>query len=202
MKSQLITLLYVCLAVTAQAQFVTKDNKVTLAHKLEEKKLSRDVYREFYDKWNLSVFQRVSDAEENHMEAVKSLMNQLDVADPLDQTEGREGEFVRSRVQHLHDSLVIAGSASPEQALRAGAYLEEREIQELKNVVKFTKSEDLRATYRYLIMASGQHLRAFALGLKSLGHKYKPVFLPQEDYDRLVGARGTSEDVIAAHATW
>lgn len=190
MKRQLFLLLFWGCFFTAPAQYLPRVNKATLAVMHEQQKLARDVYCVLYGKWSLRVFDEISAAEQNHMQAVKALLEQYDVADPVERNADEPGTFVYKPFQGLYDSLVVVGTASLEGALRAGALVEEMDIMDLQKAVQATGAEDLKATYKYMMMASERHLLTFARQLKKLGVTYEPVLLSRKDYDRLIGASG------------
>lgn len=181
---------------TAPAQYLPRVHKATLAVMREQQKLSRDVYCVLHDKWDLRVFEEIAGAEQNHMEAVKALLEQYDVDDPVGQSGDERGRFVYRPLQRIYDSLVVSGTASLEGALRAGAFLEEMDILDLQKAVQATGVEDLRVVYKYMWMAAGRHLLAFARQLKKLGVTYEPVLLGRQEYDRLIGASGGGTGLV------
>lgn len=192
MKKIVGLLLFLSFVLPAPAQYITNVNKATLAQVREQQKLSRDVFTALNDKWDQSIFQTLCDAEDQHMEAVKGLLDQFAVSDPVEESSDVQGRFVRERLQQLYDSLVICGFSSLEGAYRAGAYLEERDIHNLQLAVSSTGSPDLKATYKYLMLSAQQHLLSFARKLKRIGVLYHPILLSRMDYDRIVGASGGS----------
>lgn len=190
MIKRLFILLYLCCSFTGFVQVTPDSDKETLALMREEEKLARDVYRTLNDKWDQVVFQHISQAEVAHMQAVKSLMDQYKVDDPVAVTNDERGKFVYKPFQRLYDSLVTAGSASLEGAFRAGAFVEERDLQDLYDARKATREEDLKILYGNLVRASEQHLRAFVRNLNRVGVTYEPVILSKQEYKRIIGAGG------------
>jgi len=74
----------------------------------EEEKLAHDVYVTLYEKWNLPIFQNISQSELTHTDAVKSLLDRYSLADPA---VGKDvGVFVNPTLQGLYDQLVEQGS--------------------------------------------------------------------------------------------
>jgi hypothetical protein len=190
MKKSVLTLLLLGSFVVAPAQYVTPVNKATLAVMREQQKLARDVYDSMHKVWGLALFEEIGSAEAAHMEAVKSLLDQFVVADPVAATGDTPGKFVHRRFQQLYDSLVVLGTASPEGAFRVGAFVEEMDIVDLQRAVQATSSSDLKAIYKYMVVGSERHLLAFSRRLKRLGVIYQPVLLRAWEYERLVGASG------------
>lgn len=196
MKRLFFLLLFWGCFFTAPAQYLPRVNKATLAVIREQQKLSRDVYCVLHDKWDLRIFDEIAGAEQNHMESVKALLEQYDVADPVDRSGDEQGKFVYKPLQKIYDSLVVAGTASLEGALRAGAFLAEMNIVDLHKAVKATGAEDLKAVYKYMKMGAERHLLTFARQLKKLGVSYEPVLLGHKEYDRLIGASGGGTGMV------
>ena len=48
----------------------------------EEEKLAHDVYVALYEKWGLRIFNNISNSEQTHTDAVKTLLDRYGVADP------------------------------------------------------------------------------------------------------------------------
>ena len=190
MIKKLVILLYLCCSFTGIIPTIPDSDKATLALMREEEKLARDVYLTLDGKWDQMVFQHISQAEVNHMQAVKSLMDQYKVEDPVVITRDERGRFVHKPFQRLYDSLVTTGSASLEGAFRAGAFVEERDLQDLYEAQKTTQASDLERLYGNLIRASEQHLRAFVRNLDRVGVSYEPVILSKTEYKRIIGTGG------------
>ena len=74
----------------------------------EEEKLAHDVYVTLYEKWNLPIFQNISQSELTHTDAVKSLLDRYSLADPA--VGNAVGVFVNPTLQALNDQLVEQGS--------------------------------------------------------------------------------------------
>jgi len=60
------------------------------------------------------------------------------------------------------------------------------DILDLKAALAETSNADLQSTYKYLIHASQNHLRAFVRNLKALGIDYKPVAMIQKEFDEIM----------------
>lgn len=190
MTKRLFILVYLCCSFTGFIHLLPDNDKATLALMREEEKLARDVYRTLGERWNQVVFQHIAQAEVAHMQAVKGLMERYKVDDPVAVTGDERGRFVHQPFQKLYDSLVTTGSASLVGALRAGAFLEERDLQDLYEAQKATEASDVKTLYANLVRASEQHLRAFTRNLAREGESYEPSILSKDDYQRIMGAKG------------
>lgn len=150
----------------------------------EEEKLARDAYWAFDDLYTLPVFDNIARAEETHMDSVKVLMDKYELDDNILEA----GEFADPHLQVLYHDLVEEGSSSVEEALRAGAVIEETDIQDLLDRLAETDNEDIKMVYEALMRGSRNHLRAFANNLERRGIDYTPQILSDEEYDAIFGS--------------
>lgn len=156
---------------------------VVLSHMKEEEKLARDVYAFLFQKWGTPIFSRISRAENRHMNAVITLLKYYDMPDTL---VGDTGVFSIPEFQELYFDLTEKGSDSVEAALMIGALIEEMDIVDLREALMVADNENIIRVFEHLLIASRNHLRAFNRQLESLGLVYIPVYLTQEEYDRIV----------------
>ena len=160
-----------------------------LLYMREEEKLARDVYLTLYEKWGLPVFQNITNSEQKHMDAVKTLLDQYDIEDPA---AGNDvGVFANPALQEFYDQLIQQGSQSVADALRVGAAIEEIDILDLEERIAQTDKADIRRVYENLMKGSGNHLRAFASNLdRRAGETYQPQYLSQAAYESIVNTSG------------
>jgi hypothetical protein len=157
-----------------------------LLYMREEEKLARDVYLTLYDTWGVATFRNIAKSEQKHMDAILTLIDRYGLEDP---TLGREaGEFADEELQALYDQLVAQGSESVEDALLAGAAIEEIDIIDLQDYVAQTDNADLQRVYQSLLRGSENHLRAFVSALEAQGGSYQPEFLSEEAYDGILSS--------------
>ena len=149
----------------------------------EEEKMARDVYRHHYRLWGLPAFGNISEAEQRHMDAVLSRLEQYGLIDPaLDQ----EAVFSNGELQGLYDSLSAQGEISLIEALMSGALIEEVDMQDLDEMIGDTDKEDLISLYETLHCGSRNHLRAFVRQIENRGRVYTAQILSQEAVDAIV----------------
>ena len=130
----------------------------------EEEKLARDVYLTLYQEWGLSIFQNIAGSEATHMVALKNLIDQYGLDDPV---AGHDiGVFTNPTLQELYDQLVVEGSKSLGDALRVGAAIEEIDILDLEEAVVETDKADIQLVYQNLMKGSRNHLRSFTSTLE------------------------------------
>jgi len=156
-----------------------------LLYMREEEKLARDVYLRLFEEWAIATFQNISDSEQTHTDAVKSLIDRYELGDPA---AGKDiGLFTDPTLQDLHDTLVEEGKQSLSSALRVGAAIEEIDILDLEERIALTDKMDIKLVYENLMKGSRNHLRSFVSALKNqTGETYQPQYLSQEAYDSII----------------
>lgn len=148
----------------------------------EEEKLAHDVYGFFANQYNIPIFGNIAKSETVHQKMVIELMSRYEIEDP---SFDEEGKFHNEELQELYDKLTAQGTTLIE-ALKIGAYIEELDIRDLKQLMKETDNEDILATYNPLLQGSENHLRAFVRNLVNRGIEYQPVFLSIEEFNSIL----------------
>lgn len=151
----------------------------------EEEKLAHDVYIFLFDKWGLNIFKNISNSEQTHTDAIKTLLDRYGLNDP---TIGKsEGEFTNETLQGLYDQLIDLGSKSLSDALKVGAAIEEIDIIDLQEEAALTNREDILLVYQNLETGSRNHLRSFTKTLQAqTGEVYQPQYLTTEAYEAII----------------
>jgi hypothetical protein len=130
-----------------------------LQYMREEEKLARDVYTTLAAKWNTPVFRNIARSEQQHMDAVKVLLDRYDIADPAADTAA--GSFKNPSLQTLYTKLVRQGSVSFAAAMAVGVQIEKLDIADLQSRIAQADKTDVRAVFTQLSRASARHQRAF-----------------------------------------
>lgn len=152
----------------------------------EEEKLARDVYRFFFEKYGLSVFDNISNSEQRHMDAIKVLLDRYQLTDPV--TDNSPGVFKDTLLASLYNSLTQKGSESAVEAAKVGMLIEEIDIRDLEERFSATVSEDVLWVVGNLTRGSRNHLRGFNGYLVSQSVVYTPAILTQEVYNAIVSS--------------
>jgi hypothetical protein len=130
-----------------------------LTNMREEEKLARDVYLAFFEKYSLRVFKNIAASEQKHMDAIKTLLDRYQITDPA---LAEIGIFTPdSGLQAVYDKLTADGSVSLVEALKAGVFIEEMDIDDLEEAISATTHKDLIIVYNNLLQGSQNHLDAF-----------------------------------------
>ncbi len=150
----------------------------------EEEKLAKDVYLAMYEQWGLPIFLNISSSEQSHTEAIKSLLDGYNVADPASD---ELGVFTNPDLQVLYNDLVAQGSQSLADALRVGAAIEEIDILDLQERLAQTENSDIQRVFNNLLQGSSNHLRAFTSTLTNqTGTTYQAQFMSTDDFQAII----------------
>jgi hypothetical protein len=135
--------------------------------------------------WELAIFTNIARSEQQHIDAVKTLLTRYNLSDPA---AGNDvGVFTNPTLQELYTQLVAQGSQSVADALYVGATIEDLDIVDLQSRIAQSDHADIERVYTNLLKGSSNHLRAFTGQLEQLtGEAYEPQYLDQETYDAIV----------------
>ncbi len=73
--------------------------------------------------------------------------------------------------------------------LVVGATIEDLDIKDLEDALKRTDNKDIKAVYENLIKGSRNHMRAFVRQLKRHGWSYKPQYISQSLFERIINSK-------------
>ncbi len=148
-----------CLFGNAEKGTLTDVQKQTLADQAEKEKLSHDVYVAYFESTGDYRFERVAQSEEQHLEALRNLMDRYDVTDP---TRGLdEGEFKTDAVDAAYDDYLDEGDGLA-GALKAARAVEKDDIAGLEQAAEGLHAPDAEQVYEHLTRASEMHLQVFS----------------------------------------
>ncbi len=167
-------------------QGVSENEKEGLLFMREEEKLARDVYTMLYEKWGFPIFKNISQSEQSHTEAVRTVLVKYNITDPvLDDTAGK---FANSDLAELYTDLVTKGQRSEMDALMVGALIEDLDIKDLQERLAQSDNDDIKLVYQNLLKGSRNHLRAFVAQIESRGSVYKPRYITQDEFDTIISS--------------
>jgi hypothetical protein len=133
--------------------------KASLIFMVEEEKLARDVYATLYTKTGLNQFKNINKAEQTHMDLMRGLLKTYGIKDP---TIGKAvGKFNNASLAALYKKLIADGSVSLVAALNVGIAVEEKDIADIKMILKTKLPDDVKYVLDRLIAGSYNHLAAF-----------------------------------------
>ncbi len=156
-----------------------------LLYMREEEKLARDVYLYAYDLWGFQIFDKISQSEQFHTDMVGILIEKYNLTDPYVST---PGVYKNETIQKLYYNLTSRVKQSSTEALIVGANIEELDIVDIQTWLNKTDNQDIQYVYNMLINGSENHLRAFVRNLSNLGITYHPVYLSEEEYEKIINS--------------
>lgn len=160
------------------------DELSSLQFMREEEKLARDVYTALYAKWGINVFLNISSSEQQHTDAVLTLLTKYGLKDPVGNN--LPGVFANADLQVLYTQLVAQGSTSILEAYTVGATIEDLDIFDLKNALLKSDNQDIKLVYDLLSMGSRNHMRTFYGQLVSLVGTYSAQFITESELVAIV----------------
>lgn len=158
---------------------LTEEGAESLLYMWQEEKLARDVYMKLYEMYGLQIFKNISESEIRHMAAVAALISKygLNNTGPVE-----PGVFSYPELQELYNALIENASRGLVDAVLAGAFIEEKDIVDLKEIISKIDNPDFKKVYENLLKGSAHHLAAFAREYEALtGEAYTPQILDQSD---------------------
>lgn len=145
---------------------LTQEEIDNLVFMYQEEKLAMDVYNYFYEIYDMRIFDKISDSELKHMNALNNILNIYEV-DITAYQNLEEGEFLDEELQNLYDALINKGDLSLTDALEVGVTIEEVDIADLNELLENdTLNENIVTVYENLLNGSENHFEAFTNGLE------------------------------------
>lgn len=91
------------------------------------------------------------------------------------------------KLQKLYDTLVGQGTISRADAFLVGALVEEVDIKDLRDCIKRTQREDIKAVFESLASGSMRHLNAFVSNYENhTGKTYVAQKLPKSEVGKIL----------------
>jgi hypothetical protein len=165
---------------------LTNEEVAGLLFMREEEKLSQNVYSFLAKKWGPRPFGNILQAEAAHTAWVSALLKKYQIADPSAALP--PGKFADPTLQKLYNELEKQGSISRIEALKVGATVEDVDLYDLNRWAKTTTRADHRQVYENLARGSRNHLRAFVRNLSNSGFTYKPKYISQEEFNKVISS--------------
>lgn len=157
----------------------------------EEELLARDIYSQLYDLYAYRAFDQISQSENQHALAIKSLIDRYELEDPA--IDHEVGIFTNTALQALYNQLMEMGSISEVEALKVGATIEDVDIYDLQEFLKNgIDNQDMIFVFEKLKSGSENHMRAFIRLLSRKNVEYSPHYITQEEFDLIISLAGNN----------
>lgn len=165
----------------AQLPAFDAETLALLHDQIAEERMAARVYRALGEVFpEVRPFQNIPRAEDRHGGAIATLLAGSDPAFSL------SAMIINPSYSSLGDELIARGSASEVDALRVGAYIEEKDILDLQALAVRLKHDGAKAIVAQLEQGSHHHLAAFVRNLRSHGVDYTPQLLSAEAFSAIV----------------
>ena len=125
----------------------------------EEEKLARDVYLTLYEEYDAPIFANISESEQRHMDALKSLIEKYGLEDPVEKDD--VGEFANPDFTELYEQFVKDGELSYCDALQVGIDIELLDIKDIDEALEDVTANDVERVFKNLVAGSWNHYNAF-----------------------------------------
>jgi hypothetical protein len=139
---------------------LTETEEVNILYLYEEEKLAHDIYVEMYKAFGAFIFNRISESEQRHMNAVERLIIKYNIDDTVLYNE--HGVFTNGDLQKEYDRLLEDGLSNLTSALEVGVTIEEMDIADIENMLQDTEKADIQRVLSNLLRGSYKHLEAFS----------------------------------------
>ncbi len=173
-------LLLILLSMMAFISDKSETLESNLWYQYEEERMAMDYYDAMYDKWQNLAFRNVCRSEKRQMNGIGSLIDEY--GNPELIREAEPGQYHHPELNDLYDQLLRKGSGSLIEALRSGAYLQEKSVDDLKSLVLSTDNNELAYELSELLVDSRCHLYEMVCQLKIRNIEYRPDILTVQEY--------------------
>lgn len=140
-------------------QDLSEAEQEMLYYGYSEELLAHDMYLYFYELYGTPTFKNIADSEQEHMTAVKALLDRYELDIPTDYGELTD-EFV---------ALKAEGEESVLKALEVGVKIELLDIEDIAQTIRTTDNDDFRIIFTNIGWASYNHLRGFLSAINNAG---------------------------------
>ncbi len=140
-----------------------------LINQYGEEKMARDLYTYAYEKYGLTTFKNIAESEQEHMDAIKVLLDRYNITPPSDYAADND----------LYVQLKSQIDEGLKQAIEAGITVEMVDIRDIVNDIKSTDNDDIKIVLTRIGGASYNHLRGFVQALEQQGFE---TDLNRQDY--------------------
>lgn len=148
-----------CLLAEAEQGTLTDAQKQELRAQAEHEKLARDTYVAYFESTGDYRFERIAASEDQHLEAIRMLLDRYDLTDPTAGLD--EGEFTSDAVEGTYREYLAEGG-DLESALEVAQGIEKDDIADLEKATDGLDAPDVEQVYEHQIRASEHHLAAFS----------------------------------------
>lgn len=162
------------LQANADGNEFTANEKTALLQIFEQEKLARDVYAELGEKFGINLLKNISISKQKQMSVLMDLMV-LNQMSPI--FEDARGVYNDQELSELYTNITAEGSLSLNNAFRACAKVEDKNIFDLEKAISETTKNKLITLYSKISCNAGNDLRAGIKMLVGNGEMFMPDYI-------------------------
>ena len=142
-----------------RATQLSETDAANIQYMRQEEKLARDVYLTLYEEWGAPIFANIGESEQQHMDALKNLIDLYQIEDPI--ADNSVGAFTDPDFTVLYEYYVDLGMPSLLDAFDVGVQIEQLDIADLDTRIAETTMRNVIRVFENLRAGSERHLAAF-----------------------------------------
>lgn len=139
-----------------EKQDLSEKEKERLLYQYSEEMLARDIYNYFYSIYNIETFKNIANSENQHMNAVKTIIERYNLEIPTNYWD----------LQDEFEILKTEWKKWLKQALEVWVKIEILDIEDIIKTMKETDNNDIKLVFANIGWASYNHLKWFLNSLK------------------------------------
>lgn len=136
---------------------LTDQEKQDLYYQYSEEMVARDAYNYFYELYQVQTFKNIAESEQEHMDAVKVLLDRYNLEAPTNYWE----------LQDEFDALKSEWETWLKEAIEVWLKIEMLDINDIVDTIKSTDNDDIKVVLLNIGWASYNHLRGFSKALEN-----------------------------------
>lgn len=155
---------------TIEKQALSSYETEKLMNQYFEKILSYDLYNYFYEKYNIKVFESITNSKYQHIQAIESIFNKYNIEIPINYWVS----------QDKFETLKLEWEKWIKQALEISFKIEMMEIDNTLEIIKNIDNNDIKVVFSYISWTSYNHLESFLQAIE------KKWFVSDLDYSNYI----------------
>lgn len=138
---------------------ISSEAAAGLIYMIEEEKMARDLYDVFASQTGNSIFETISNSEQQHYDTLLLAAQKTGV--DITAISTTAGVFTNPEIQSLYNTLLAQGSVSLTAALEVGSIVEKTDMADIMDYMTDTSIGIIGTMYSHLETGSEHHLTAF-----------------------------------------
>ncbi|QEN03178.1 DUF2202 domain-containing protein [Thiospirochaeta perfilievii] len=141
---------------------------------LESTKLSKDIYNDLHEIWNIQLFSSIELVEDRDYKSIEKLLDKYLIKNPIKSI--KKGEYSSPYISKLYSDFSQKYDDSEYEALRIAATLEDLMISDINDLLETSTNEEFINLFTTLRYSAISHIRGINNLMKK---KYKVEYQAQ-----------------------